>query len=129
MGLHTWPKDEIRQQDALVAKNALAPAELTELNRVTVILLDIFEDQLDIGRLTKMGEAEALLDAQLKQLNRPVLRDGGRISRADADRHVKEQFKLFYKQRKLARQRETDAALAELRKAEKTLPKATRKKR
>ena len=99
LGLQTWPKDKIRQQDALVAKNVLAPAELTELNRVTVILLDIFEDQLDIGKLTRMAEAEALLDTQLKQLNRPVLTHGGRISRPDADRHVKTQFRLFDKQK------------------------------
>ena len=76
-----------------------------------------------------MVEAEALLDAQLKQLNRPVLTRGGRISRADADRHVKAQFKSFDKQRKLTRQKEADVALAELRKTETALPKSTKKKR
>lgn len=35
MGLQSWPKDEIRQVDAIVAKNYLAPAELKELNRLT----------------------------------------------------------------------------------------------
>lgn len=129
MGLQTWPKDEIRQQDALVAKNVLARAEITELNRVTVILLDIFEDQLDIEKLTRMAEAESLLDAQLKQLNRPLLRHGGQVSRTDAERHIKTQYKTFNERRKLARKTESDAALSELRKAEKTLPKASKKKR
>ena len=80
MGLRTWPKDEIRQQDALVAKNYLGPAEITELNRLTTILLDIFEDQLDIGKLTTMAEAGELLDNQLKGLNRLVLTHGGKMS-------------------------------------------------
>jgi hypothetical protein len=31
MGLHSWPKDEIRQSDAIIAKNYLAPSELKEL--------------------------------------------------------------------------------------------------
>jgi hypothetical protein len=44
MGLRTWPNDAIRQSDALVAKNYLAPSELKELNRLTDILLSIFED-------------------------------------------------------------------------------------
>jgi hypothetical protein len=43
MGLQTWPKDEIRQADALIAKNYLTDPELRELNRLTTILLDIFE--------------------------------------------------------------------------------------
>jgi hypothetical protein len=34
MGLRTWAKDAIRQQDALIAKNYLAEPEIRELNRV-----------------------------------------------------------------------------------------------
>ena len=70
MGLQAWPKDEIRQADALVAKNYLGSVEIKELNRLTSILLDIFEDQLEIGRLTTMAQAVALLDQQLHQLHR-----------------------------------------------------------
>jgi hypothetical protein len=51
MGLQTLPKSQVRQADALVAKNYLAAAEIKELNRLTSILLDIFEDQLEIGKL------------------------------------------------------------------------------
>lgn len=50
MGLRTLAKSEIRKGDATVAKNYLAPNEIEELNRLTGILLDIFEDQLKIGK-------------------------------------------------------------------------------
>jgi hypothetical protein len=49
-----------------VSKNYLVEAELKELNRLTTILLDIFEDQLDIGRISTMAEIEALLGGQLR---------------------------------------------------------------
>lgn len=76
MGLQSWGKDDIRQSDAVVAKNYLAPAELKELNRLTTILLDIFDDQFEIGRLVLMEQAVELLDQQLASLKRIVLRKG-----------------------------------------------------
>ena len=127
LGLRTWPKDEIRQSDALVAKNVLAESEVRELNRLTTILLDIFEDQLELRRLTLMAEAERLLDDQLKGLGRPVLAGGGRVSRRDAEAHVKAQYKAFDERRRLERQRAADAMIAELKKADQELPKARRK--
>jgi Virulence protein RhuM family len=74
MGLVTWPNDNIRKQDVTVAKNYLAEAEVRELNRLTTILLDIFEDQLDLRRLVAMEDAGRLLDSQLQSLGRSVLR-------------------------------------------------------
>jgi hypothetical protein len=127
LGLRTWPKDEIRQSDALVAKNVLAESEVRELNRLTTILLDIFEDQLELGRLTLMAEAERLLDDQLKRLGRPVLTGGGRVSRRDAEAHVKAQYKVFDERRRLERKRAADAAIAELKRASEALPKSRRK--
>ncbi|WP_234901833.1 RhuM family protein [Agrobacterium rubi] len=58
MGLQVWPNDNIRKTDVTVSKNYLAESEVKELNRLTTILLDIFEDQLDIGRLVVMQDAE-----------------------------------------------------------------------
>ena len=55
MGLQVFPKSDVRKADVVIAKNFLAPLEIEELNRLTTILLDIFEDQLKIGRLTLMG--------------------------------------------------------------------------
>jgi hypothetical protein len=126
MGLQTWPKDNIRKQDAEVAKNYLAEGEIRELNRLTTILLDIFEDQLDIGRLTMMTEAEQLLNQQLKQLGRPVLRTGGSVSSETAKRHAAEQYEYYDAKRRELRRAEADASITELQKQQKTLPKSKR---
>jgi len=77
MGLTIWQNDNIRETDVSVSKNYLTETEIRELNRLTTILLDIFDDQLDMGRLVVMSDAQMLLDQQLQQLGRVVLRDGG----------------------------------------------------
>lgn len=122
MGLQTWPKAEVRQQDALVAKNYLAPREIHELNRLTSILLDIFEDQLDMGRLTTMAKATELLDSQLKGLGRQVLRHGGHVASEDAERQAKAAYKTYDTERRLERTRQANEELAALREADKRLP-------
>lgn len=127
LGLRTWPKDEIRQADALVAKNALAEAEIRELNRVTDILLSVFEDQLDLGRLVIMADARNLLDQQLKQLGRPILRAGGSILAEDAQAHAKAQYRLFDERRRLERKQQADGELAALRAQAKKLPRERKK--
>lgn len=81
MGLQSWPNDNIRKSDVVISKNYLLEPEIRELNRLTTILLDIFEDQLDLGRLVVMRDAEQLLDRQLEQLGRNVLRGGGPSAR------------------------------------------------
>jgi hypothetical protein len=73
MGLQTWAGDRLLQADVIIGKNYLAEGEAKELNRLTAIVLDIFEDQLDLGRLTLMSECADLLDRQLAQLGRAVL--------------------------------------------------------
>ncbi|HUV33046.1 MAG TPA: RhuM family protein, partial [Devosiaceae bacterium] len=70
MGLQTWQNDNIRKTDVSVSKNYLGESEIKELNRLTTILLDIFEDQLDIGRIIIMQDAQNLLDRQLLHLGR-----------------------------------------------------------
>ncbi len=113
MGLRTWPKDAIRQQDALIAKNYLAEPEIRELNRVTTMLLDFFEDQLDIGKLNTMAEVEETLNRQLRSL---------------AERHAKEQYRVFDERRAALRHAEADTLMADLLKRERSLPKSRRKK-
>ncbi|MDP1625589.1 MAG: RhuM family protein [Parvibaculum sp.] len=127
MGLQTWPNDNIRKTDVGVSKNYLAETEIKELNRLTTILLDIFEDQLDMGRLVVMQDAQTLLDQQLRQLGRIVLRTGGRVSASDAKRTAEKQYDKFDKQRKLERQQEADERIAALAKEAKKLPKTPRR--
>jgi hypothetical protein len=88
--------------------------------------LDIFEDQLDIGRLVVMRDAQDLLDRQLRQLNRVVLGGGGSVSASDAKRKAEDEYEKFDRQRKLERQREADERIAALARDAKTLPKPRR---
>lgn len=129
MGLQTWPKENIRQEDATNAKNYLANGELRELNRLTSILLDIFEDQLEIGKLTLMAEAEALLDTQLKNLNRVVLRHGGKVSHDAAVSHAKYEYAKFDAKRREARRIAAEKTLLEIRSTEGALPKPKRQRK
>lgn len=123
MGLRSWPKDNIRKQDVTVSKNYLTEAEIKELNRLTTILLDIFEDQLELGRLILMADAQALLDRQLQQLGRTVLRGGGSVAAEAARQHVEREYEAFDRTRKIARQREAEETIAALTKEAKSLPR------
>lgn len=126
MGLQAWQKDNIRKTDVTVSKNYLAEAEIRELNRLTTILLDIFEDQLDMGRLVVMQDAQTLLNQQLHQLGRTVLRSGGSVKASDAKRIAETQYEKFDRQRKLERHQEADERIAALAKEAKKLPKSPR---
>ena len=127
MGLRSWKGDHVTQADVDVSKNYLAEGELREFNRLTVILLDIFEDQLDLGKINTMSEIETLLSQQLKFLNRQMLRGGGSVKTSTAKAHALEQYKVFSAKRKAIRHADADAALASLRAQEKLLPKIARK--
>ena len=129
MGLRVWKGDHVTQADVDIAKNYLAEGEIKELNRLTVILLDIFEDQLDLGRINTMAEIEALLDNPLRSLSRQVLRGGGSVKTTQARAHALEQYQAFSAKRKAVRHAAADAALAALKAQEKLLPKSPRKKR
>lgn len=108
MGLTNWPKTEIRKQDVAVAHNYLAEAEIREKNRLTVMLLDFFEDRLDQGRLTTMDEAGAKLVEFLKFNERPVLEHKGKVTRQAARAHAEAQYGIFAEQRRALRQEHPD---------------------
>lgn len=124
MGLQTWSKSEVTKADAMVAKNYLGQPEIKELNRLTTIMLDIFDDQLDIGKLTTMAEAEEILERQLISLRRIVLRHGGNISSDAAKAKAAHEYKRFDDRRKRDRALETARELAALKAADNSLPKA-----
>ncbi|MBA4050843.1 MAG: DNA-binding protein [Erythrobacter sp.] len=128
MGLRSWPNENIRKADVTISKNYLGEAEIRELNRLTTILLDIFEDQADLGRLTLMSDAEALLDKQLRSLGRVVLSYGGSVSMDDAKRKAEVAFSQFKAKQKTIRKAEADRAIAEIKAAQKSLPRTKRDK-
>jgi hypothetical protein len=124
MGLQSWAGDEICQKDAASPKSYLAEAEFRELNRVTIILLDVFDDQADRGKLTTMKVAEELFDRQLRLLERPVLKHGGSVSTEQAETHAKAEYKKFDAKRKADRLGIEAQAYLELKAQGKTLSKA-----
>jgi hypothetical protein len=126
MGLQTWAGDRLLQADVTIGKNYLAEGEAKELNRLTAIVLDIFEDQLDLGRLTLMSECTDLLDRQLAQLGRAVLRKPPPPRKEQADKHAKAEYTKFHAKRRLAAKASSDSELAVLRGAANDLPKAKR---
>jgi len=128
MGLRTWKGERVTQADADVAKNYLVEGEIRELNRLTTILLDIFEDQLDLGRISTMTEIETLLNSQLQSLGRNVLRGGGSVKTTEAKAYALEQYKQFNEKRRAIRHAQADAALSQLVQQEKILPKPKRSK-
>jgi hypothetical protein len=127
MGLQSWSQENIRKADVTVSKNYLSEPEIRELNRLTTILLDIFEDQLDLGRLVVMKDARDLLEQQLHQLGRVVLRSGGSIKASKAKRLAEAEYEAFDKRRKSERHREADERISALVKDAKKLPKNRRK--
>lgn len=126
MGLTNWPNENVRKNDVAVSKNYLADREIRELNRLTDILLTIFEDQLDMGRLVVIADAQRLLEKQLGDLGRPILRSGGSIKSSTAKQLAEEQYDKFNTSRKIKRYQEADKSITELAIKAKALPKAKR---
>lgn len=104
MGLTNWPRDNIRKSDIGIAHNYLADGEIKEKNRFTVMLLDYFSDQLDIGQLVRTSQAETKLDGFIKFNNRALLRHKGKTSRSIADLHAEKQYEVFKEKRRALRQ-------------------------
>ncbi|ESX21678.1 MULTISPECIES: RhuM family protein [unclassified Mesorhizobium] len=104
MGLTTWANENIRKNDVWIANNFLAGAEIREKNRLTTMLLDYFEDQVDIGRLVMMAEAEERMNGFIKFNNRPLLTHLGSVKREKAQAHAERQFEKFKEKRRTLRQ-------------------------
>jgi hypothetical protein len=128
MGLLNWPQDNVRKADVVTSKNYLGEAEIRELNRLTSILLDVFEDQLDLGRIVVMSDAQRLLDQQLASLGRTLLRGGGSISAEQAKQRAEAEYEKFDQQRRALRKEEVEERIADLKRQERSLPKPPRRR-
>jgi hypothetical protein len=76
-----------------------------------------------------MRDAQILLDQQLSQLGRTVLRDGGSVSTSEAKHFAEVQYEKFDRRRKLERHEAADRQIAELTKEAKALPKTPKGRR
>ena len=103
MGLQTWPNENIRKADVTVAHNYLLEPEIEEKNRLTVMLLDFFEDRLKLGKLTTMAQADSELNKFIKFNDRALLDNKGRVSRAKANKIAEKQYETFAEERRIKR--------------------------
>ncbi|MCI5047233.1 MAG: virulence RhuM family protein [Aquisalinus sp.] len=108
MGLMSWKGDHPTQSDVLTAKNFLGEEEVKDLNRFTGMLLDYFEQQTDLRKLVTTDDARSELDKFIRNNDRPLLRDLGTVSKANADKHAKAQYKIFNEKRRELRHEEAD---------------------
>ena len=103
MGLETWPNENIRKADVVTAHNYLGEPEIKEKNRFTVMLLDFFEDRLELGKLTTMAQAESELDKFIKFNDRALLNNKGSVSRPKANKVAEAEYAKFDKKRRAER--------------------------
>jgi len=101
MGLTTWSGQRIIQKDTLTAKNYLAQGEAEEMNRLTNMLLDFFDDQLKIGVIETMTGLESALEQFIRNSNRPLMPSKGINipTKTKADAHCKAEYKRFQRMR------------------------------
>jgi hypothetical protein len=127
MGLQTWHEDNdyLLQGDVLSSKNYLGQLQLEDLNRLVVMVLDFFEDQVQRGWLVSMADAWSRLEEVLTLNKRVMLKDFGGVTTRRAEAHAKAQYKIFDEER---RAKWKAAALAELNTKAKALPRPKKKK-
>ena len=118
MGITTLDKNSIKSTDVAVAKNYLSEQEIEELNRIVVMWLDYAEDQAKRKQQVFLKEWENKLDAFLEFNERDILQNFGKVSKKDADKKAKEEYKKFSAQRRVEReeqgQKETIKALEDV---------------
>ena len=98
MGLTTWlkaPRGKILKTDIGIAKNYLRPQELKSLNHIVDMYLDYAEFQASRGRLMKMRDWTAKLDAFLQFNEQEILHDKGKVSHAVALALAEKEYEVF----------------------------------
>lgn len=114
MGLTTWDGAAqgrpIRKSDVVTAKNYLQQEEMTALNRIVTMFLDLAEDTAMRRQTMQMKDWEQRLDEFLAFNERAVLSNAGSVSHAQAEQLAFERYAAFDHRR---REEETIAAECE----------------
>ena len=99
MGLTTWDGakrgNEVRKSDVVTAKNYLNEGEISDLNRLVTIFLDLAEDTARHRRVMHMKDWETRLDEILNLMDKSILTNSGRISHNIAEKIVHERYAVF----------------------------------
>jgi hypothetical protein len=102
MGLTSTRKEQVQKADVSVAKNYLAEAEITELNRIVTMWLDFAEDQATRRKEVFLKDWAEKLDAFLSFNDRQVLVGAGKVSHKQAVAHAQSEYEQFAAQRRAA---------------------------
>jgi hypothetical protein len=130
MGLTAWKGGIVRKSDVTVAKNYLREDEISELNRIVVMFLDFAEDQARRRKQIFLHTWKSRLDDFLRLNERSILRDGGRITREEADVHAEQEYERFAARRRARLEDEAEAdTLKQLEDEAKRLSEAKNTKR
>lgn len=100
MGITAIEKENIKSTDVVVAKNYLNEQEIDELNRIVIMWLDYAEDQANRRKQIFLKDWEEKLDGFLKFNERDVLVNFGSVSKKEANKVDKEEYKKFSTQRR-----------------------------
>lgn len=114
MGLTNWPGEQIRKQDAEVAKNYLNPEELEMLNRIVNQYLEFAEMQALDRKPMYMNDWISKLHAFLTLNEKEILIDAGAISAEMAKEHVHNEYEKFTKMIEASEPDEWDKAVKRL---------------
>jgi len=104
MGLQTWknsPKGRILSSDVTVAKNYLEEKEIKKLERTVSSFFDYIENIIENRITMKMEDMAESVDKFLSFNEYKVLDGRGKISKANADKKAKIEYKEFNKTQKI----------------------------
>ena len=101
MGLQTWKGAKPRKADALVAKNYLAPEEISLLNLIVEQYLSFAELQAKSRRAMTMKDWIEKLHGFLQLNDRDILKDAGRVSHEMAQELASAEYGKFETQRRV----------------------------
>lgn len=101
MGLTAWKGSKVRKGDVTIAKNYLSTDEISELNRIVTMFLDVAEDRAARRKTMTMADWEAELDRFLSYNERPILRDAGQVSHEHMERLTGQRYAEFDAARKV----------------------------
>lgn len=100
MGLTSWKGSTVRKVDVTVSKNYLSQEELTNLNRLTTMLLDYAEDQARDRQQMTMTDWVVKVDNFMEFMGRQVLTNPGRVSSSSMTTQVHQRYDEFDASRK-----------------------------
>lgn len=98
MGLTNWkesPSGKILKSDVTIAKNYLSETELTNLNNVVNIFLEIAEDNATRNIPMYMKDWKKEVDTVLTMRHYNILEGKGKISKKEADKKAESEYEKY----------------------------------